>query len=659
MPIPGARSPAHTPTQDPGDSAAPAALRWIALAGVVVLTLLAFAPALRAGFVDFDDDQIIVENLNFRGLGAAHVAWMFTTTHMGHYQPLTWITFAIDHAIAGMNPWQYHLTNNLLHAASAAMVLVLTLRLGWGEHGWRRATKPALLAGALAAAFWACHPLRVESVAWVTERRDVLSIALLLGAMLAYLNAFQRDAAPLIALRDEADPAARTRRKRWYAVCLALLACSLLAKAWGMSFFVLALIVDWYPLRRLPVLPWRWLAREARPVLLQKVPMVVLGVAAAVMAGAAQSSVAAAQTLADWPVTSRVAQAAYGLVWYLQKTVWPGTLVPLIELPTSLDWTEPRWLARYAIVLATMVAALAAYRRAPWLTAVCAAYTVLLLPILGTFQSGYQFVADRYSYVALIGWSVVLGAGLGIVLTRARPRLAALVAIASAVVVAALVPLTRAQTRIWHDAPTLWRHTYESGLAGPVGIANHGSWTERLGDPERAIELYREALALDPNSGRAWQLLATTLRSQRRFNEAEAAYRQASRTMVQAFEAHTNLGSMLFHQLGRREEGLAELRAAVEDLRTPRQGIEARRPLSIIPFLALANALRVSGDLAGARAALNDALGFTQATDYIDRAPDAMNLLRLIDQASSSSGGGTGDGSPLPGGGPEGASGGR
>ena len=233
---------------------------------VVCVTLLAFLPALRGGFVTWDDDWNFLNNLNYRGLGPGQLRWMFTTFLGGPYQPLTWLSFGLDYTLWGMNPARYHLVNLLLHAVNAGLFYALALRL------LRLAVPPPaeespLRRGAVfAALLFAVHPLRVESVAWITERRDVLSGAFYLAAVLYYLRAV-----------CDAVPGPR-RRGLWPA--LAFFCAALLSKAIGVGLAFVLLALDVYPLRRLPLSPKTWLSPESRPVLAEKLPFLALGLAA-------------------------------------------------------------------------------------------------------------------------------------------------------------------------------------------------------------------------------------------------------------------------------------------------------------------------------------------------------------------------------------------
>jgi hypothetical protein len=212
--------------------------------GIAAVVLVAFAPVWNCEFVNWDDDKNLLNNVLYRGFTPAHLRWMFTTFHVGHYQPLSWVTLAVDYALWGMQPRGYHVTNLVLHTANALLVYALALALlpraaaPCGRASPSAADGISLsIAAAVAALFFAIHPLRVESVAWVTERRDVLSGFFLLLTVLAYLRMV--DARPAGAWRT------------WFGLSLGCFILSLLSKAWGMTLPVVLLVLDVYPL-------WRW-----------------------------------------------------------------------------------------------------------------------------------------------------------------------------------------------------------------------------------------------------------------------------------------------------------------------------------------------------------------------------------------------------------------
>lgn len=576
--------------------------RSVALGALVVaaITFIAFFGALGNDFVDLDDPALIVNNTNFRGLAPEQIAWMFSTTLLGHYQPLTWISYATDWTIAGLNPLEYHLTNIVLHAANGALLFLLCLRLfgaGRGDEG--RWSLGQLLGAGAGAIFWAVHPLRVESVAWVTERRDVLSTFFLLLTSLAYLRAFARGDA-------------RVRSRGWYVASLGLLTASLLSKSWGVSFFVVALVLDWYPLRRLGSAPGAGSSGARRECLIQKVPYAAIGLVFLIVAGFAQRSAGAVRTLTEWPLGARCAQAAYGLVFYPWRSISPTDLSPLYELPEHAEVFGATQIVLYAIVFAGVVSAWLARGRAPWLTSALLVYVIVIAPVLGLMQSGDQYVADRYSYVATIPFGVLVAGAVDGLFRRTRDRADARapamgISAACTLVLAVLLWLTTLQVQVWQNPLTLWTHAVgvEPGAAPRVNLALALLHADRR---DEAIGQLREAVELRARDGRAWFVLGNTLRDAKDFPGAERAYGEAERTMPLAFQAYDNHALMIEHV--RPEEALELYRAAVRDMERPRAGPEAYHHVVHTPYLALGTALLRMGRTEEARAEFEKAARF-------------------------------------------------
>src|SRR6266568_497507 len=343
---------------------------WLVPVLVALVTFAAFLPALQNQFVNFDDDKNFLDNPHYRGLAWTHLRWMWTT-HLGHYIPLTWMTLGLDYLLWGLNPVGYHLMSLLLHAANAVVFFFVVRRIltralpSLSERG------PALaVAAGFAALVFAIHPLRVESVAWVTERRDVLSGLFYLVTILVYLRACEEE----------------KRGRRWYWLAVATFVCALLSKAMVVNLPIVLLILDVYPLRRLGGAVGWW-SEPARRVYVEKIPFVLLATAAAAIAVMAQLSVHAAASLAQLSVPGRVAVSAYGLSFYLWKMVVPLNLSPLYPLsPIVNPWAMP-FVLSYTMVLAITAIALALRRRVPGLPAAWSAYVVVLLPVLGDRKS--------------------------------------------------------------------------------------------------------------------------------------------------------------------------------------------------------------------------------------------------------------------------------
>jgi len=473
----------------------------VALGLVVAVTLLAFEPVRHNDLVNWDDTYLLVDNDAYRGLSGEHLRWMFTTSLGGHYQPLTWLSYALDwHVWDGLNPVGFHLTNLLLHVLVAVGFFFVTLRLlaaALAETGTSLRRWAALL-GTL---FFAVHPLRVESVVWATERRDVLSGVWLLATVLLYLRAV----------------GARSRGAYLGALAAALVChvLSLLSKAWGITLPAVLLVLDVYPLRRLGGSPPGWWAAPVRKVWYEKVAFLLPALGSAVLAGWAQAQSGALWTLTDFPLSLRVGQAFYGLVFYARKTLWPAGLLPLYEQdPNATPWDLPNLLAAGVVVIAALLL-LRWRRKRPALVAGAVVYVLLLLPVLGFTQSGQQRVADRYSYLACLPWAVLLAGAVGTMRGPARTREAdpqryshAVPVVAGVVLVAVLVGLTRAQTGIWRDSYTLWTHVLSHDPWTPTAHANLADVLIERGDYAGARRHVEKVLEVLPGDRAAHLALA-------------------------------------------------------------------------------------------------------------------------------------------------------
>lgn len=577
---------------------------WLTLVplALAAITFAAFLPALSAGFSDFDDHGVLLETDRYRGFAPSNLAWMFTTTHMGHYQPLTWLSYAIDFSLWGLDPRGFHLTGLLIHALNAGLVYLLSLRIfRIARPGVSEPTRIA--AAAVAALLWSIHPLRVESVAWITERRDVLSGLFLLLTTLAYLRAFPPEST-------------RPASGAWYVASVALLLLSLLSKAWGITFFVVALVLDWFPLRRVPLSPleWRWPA--LRPVLVQKVPHLALGVLFAMQAARAQSSQPlVVKNMAEWGVTQRLCQAAYGLCFYLEKLVWPTRLAALYELPSTASPTEPRFLAVVLLAALGLAIVCLSIRRWPAIAAAAIIYAAILSPVLGLLQSGIQLVADRYSYLANVSWSVLIAGGALVWLPRSRGARAA-VAISAAAAAATLSFMTWRQTTYWQDTERLFAHALAVGADGPILRENYGRQLETHADRQGALEQFDTSIRLDPRYGEAWYSRGNVLKLLGRYPEAIDSYQHAAATMADSWRADVALG-LLFHELDQLPQARAAFDAAVRKLDASRVPSPTGRP-----YLLLAAVLDEMGDEHGSREML------LRAAQFEDTRAEAMQHMR-------------------------------
>ncbi|MFI5361842.1 MAG: tetratricopeptide repeat protein [Elusimicrobiota bacterium] len=525
-------------SEEPSPSAS-ANYERLGLALVVAAALLAFAPVLRNGFVNWDDDVNLLNNLNYRGLGWPQLKWMFTTCFMGPYQPLSWLSLGADYAVWGMNPAGYHLTSLILHAANAAIfyfVNISVLALALPKFADRK--KPDIyIAAAFAALVFAVHPLRAESVAWATERRDVLSGLFYLLTILFYL-----------------------RGQLWRS--LLAFALSLLAKATGVTLPVILLVLDVFPLRRLPEEPKRWFAPEFRKIWLEKTPYLLLALILAWVGYRGQAASGAMWSNVDNGEIARVTQAAYSLAFYAWKTAMPFRLTPMYERPTPiLPWVWPFWPA-VVFVLVVTFGFFQGRRRWPAGAALWMFYGMALAPVSGITRFGQQLAADRYSYLPCLAWAALAG---GILLSRLRtPNLALrkIPLIAAAGLVAGLGFLTWRQSLTWRDSESLWRHVLSVNPRHVFANNNLGTILSEQGKLDEAAAHLETAIQANPSSMLAQYNLGNVLARLGRRPDAIVHYREALRQDPGYLPALNNLGFALSYE-GRLPEAADSFREAL------------------------------------------------------------------------------------------------
>jgi len=452
----------------------------LALAIVIgASTFLSFLPALQLGFVEWDDFANFVTNFQYRGLTLDHLHWMLTSVRGGHWIPATWLTFGLDHAVWGMNPFGYHLTNVLLHSINAIVFFVLVRRL------LRLAVPdisvPALQAGTGAAALlFALHPLRVESVAWITERRDVLSGLFWMLAILAYLRAPER---------------ANGKTGVWKLLSLACYQLAVMAKSITVTLPVILLILDVYPLQRHRADRRRLLAEKA-PYL----PIMLFGMFMAFFAAHAGGYLT---SLGGLSLLERVVVTSYSLWFYVSTTIVPSTLSPLYELPPSLRAAAARFVVPTVMVIAITISAFLLRQRYPAFLAAWVAYAITLSPVSGMLHNGSQLVADRYSYLSCLPWALLFGAFVSFVVERtlhhSSPAIVGHVVAGSCVVALAVLPvLTWRQLPVWRDGETLWPYTLAVDPDCSMCHYYYGQFLRNRDRPALAVDHFSRAAELRP-----------------------------------------------------------------------------------------------------------------------------------------------------------------
>jgi protein O-mannosyl-transferase len=576
-------------------------------AALLALTAAAFLPVWGNGFVDLDDALYITANPDvLGGLSWPGARWAFTTRHGAYWQPLSWLSLQADaqflcrHLSDGQavpSAAAFHGENLAWHAAAALLLFCALQRLTGAR--WR---------SFLAAAVFAVHPLRVESVAWAAERKDVLST--FFGALALWAWARYRERPGW----------------GWYLGVAAAFALSLLAKPMLMTLPFVLLLLDYWPPRRGP-------AGEGRPSLGrlvgEKVPLLALSAAAAAAASVARAKSHVAVSLTSLPLSDRLANAASGYGWYLAHTFYPAGLGPWYPHPYG-DWQVGPVLAGVAALTAGTLLSLWQARRRPWLLVGWLWFVGALLPVIGLAQGGEQAWADRFSYWPHVGLLVAAAWGLGELADRLRLPAAARAA-AAALALGGLGAMTWVQVGYWRDTPTLWRRALAVTAGNHRAHANLGAdhlhrgrldaaaahFTEALralprsaeyqydlgvallllGRSDEAAEHFRQALALDPDRPDVWHNLGVARSHQGRPDAAARCFRRALEAEPGWDDTRTELGRALW-RLGRREEAARIFRDVL-----------GRGPQNAYAWEGLGRARLARGDAAGAREAFGKALG--------------------------------------------------
>ncbi|HEY3307586.1 MAG TPA: tetratricopeptide repeat protein [Desulfuromonadaceae bacterium] len=429
----------------------------IALAASLIC-LLVYLRALSCDFINWDDPLYVLENSGIRILDWQLIREAFTTSYLGWWMPLTWISFAVDYHFWGLNPLGYHLINVLLHAVNTGLVVLIAgrlLRPGPEGEGDDRYLYPATLL--LAGLLWGIHPLRVESVAWVTERKDVLNGLFSLGSILSYLHHVEH--------RDGQDQ--RKGISFPYLLSLVLFLLSLMAKPVSVVIPVMLLVMDCYPLQRLTT-------KNALKIIAEKLPFLIIALIMVVFTLSFASGETILVSLQDFPLYRRLILAGNSLFEYLRMTVYPVGLINIYLLPRVFP------VSYYPAALGVLVfSCYCCYccKRRPWLLATWLLFLLPLIPVLGFFQNGAQAYADRFTYLPAVALSIFVAGLLKSTISRRRglPRLLVMS-------LAVLIPIILGTVSIhligaWKNPETLWSRVI---AIQPVGRAYYHRADYRL-----------------------------------------------------------------------------------------------------------------------------------------------------------------------------------
>jgi tetratricopeptide (TPR) repeat protein len=490
-------------------------------------------------FVLLDDRLYVYENSHVQnGLTSDSIIWAFTTTHAGFKIPLTWLSLMLDFELYGLDAGGYHLTNLLLHIANV-LLLFFILKLMTG----------ALWRSGFVAALFALHPLHVESVAWVTERKDVLSILFWLLTMWAYLGYVERPG------------------MRRYLLMIVSFTLGLMAKPMLVTLPFVLLLLDYWPLGRFqvgqsadaPESSVQAPIKSGQPMssvlslVWEKTPLFALAAVSSVVTFLAQKSAEALVHFETWPITIRIANGLVSYVKYLGKMIWPRSLAVFYPHPGH---SLPIWKAAGAgvLLLCISILVLRGARRYPYLVVGWLWYIGTLVPVIGFVQSGLQAMADRFTYIPLIGLYIIIAWGVPEIVPR-WPHRKLYLATLSTTLFLFLMALTWKQVQYWKNSISLFEHTLEVTSNNWLVNIDLGTELYREGRTDDAIKHYLEALRIKPDNAEAHNNLGIALDREGRTDDAIKHYLEALRIRPDYAKAHDNLGNA-FVRKGRTDDAI-------------------------------------------------------------------------------------------------------
>jgi tetratricopeptide (TPR) repeat protein len=558
---------------------------------LVMATLAVYWQVQNYDFVNFDDSEYVYENRHVQeGLTLKSIIWAFTTIHLGNWHPLTWLSYMLDCQFYGMNPGWHHLTNLFFHIANTLLLFFV----------FRKMTGSLWRSGFVAGLF-ALHPLHVESVAWVSERKDVLSTFFWMMTMWSYIWYVEH---PVF---------------HRYILIILFFALGLMSKPMLVTLPFVLLLLDFYPLNRFQFQRSDGGASSQQmPIvlrlILEKTPLFVLVVMSSAITFYAQKHGGAVASLEVIPLKARVANALVSYANYIGKMVYPSKLAVLYPHPGMLPW----WKIAGACLLLVSISFLAIriVKQSPYFAVGWLWYLGTLVPVIGLVQVGSQAMADRYTYVPLIGIFIIIAWGIPELVEQWRYRKICLATLAT-VVFTILMAMTWKQVGYWKNSITLFEHTLKITSNNYLPHNNLGTALNNQGRTEEAIEHYLQALRIKPDYEKAHNNLGAALANQGRTEEAIEHYLQALRIKPDYVDAHYNLGLALANQ-GRTEEAIEHY---LQALRIKPDYVDAHNNLAIALFrkgniegaiVHFRKALRINPDHIHAKRNLNKVLKMQQ-----------------------------------------------
>ena len=531
-----------------------------------LLTLIVYITTLRNEFLLWDDDVYVTDNTFIRTFNGVFLRRAFFDFSASNWHPLTWLSHALDYAIWGLNPLGHHMTNIILHAANTFLVVVViwglltvakerTQRTGRSEF---LAYRTMLITAGVTGLLFGLHPIHVESVAWIAERKDLLCALFFLFSITGYTKyvrniyngSMQQNPSPLLLNKQ-------------YLLSFVLFFLALLSKPMAVTLPVVLLILDWYPFQRVRSL------QTFRTAFVEKLPFIGLSLISSILTILAQKSGGAIKSMDFAPLSTRLLVGTKSLIAYLWKMMVPMNLIPYYPYPKNASLFSLEYaLAITLVSVITIACIIIAKKQKLWLT-VWGYYLVTLLPVLGIVQVGNQAMADRYSYLPSLGPFVLIG----LVIAGASKKINALLngklfvifirSVLALVVTVLLIFLTVQQISIWKNSIVFWNYIIEEkAQKAPFAYNLRGIAYEQLGQTDKALADYEKAIALDPSYDKTYNNRAIIFDKKGQTEEALADYDKAIALNPFFDKAHFNR-ALVFEKRGQLDKALVDYDKAI------------------------------------------------------------------------------------------------
>ncbi|MBM4140031.1 MAG: tetratricopeptide repeat protein [Nitrospira sp.] len=532
---------------------------WSLALLVAAVTLIVYLPALNNGFVNWDDEDYVYKNISIRFLDTHFFGWIFGF-HASNWHPLTWLSHAIDYSLWKLNPMGHHLSNIIFHSLNTFLlsILIVDLILNFKSDGsspYKTTTgfsTRAIIAGGVTALLFGIHPVHVESVAWVAERKDVLSTFFFLLTFYFYVKYVQKE----------------TNRKIFYYISsLFFFILALMSKPMAVTLPVILVITDIYPFQRFNLSEGITLQKK---VLIEKIPFFIFSLLSVVLTIIAQHSGGAIKSLEMYPLYNRIVVAIKGLSFYLGKMILPINLSPYYPYPKEISFLSLEYLIPIILLVMISIFCIWAWKRG-WklFLTLWVYYVVTLLPVLGIIQIGRQAAADRYTYIPSIGFFLLIGIGVAILIEKTKNNGYAIIR-NRAIMFLLLIGLfcvmgamTIKQISIWKDSVTLWNSVIErfpddadAYFSRANAYAILGKYSESLRDLDKALDLNPGYLQAYLNRANVYDLLG-------KYKEALKDLEKAIKLNPNYPEAYNNRG-LVYKALGDYQTAMKDFSRAID-----------------------------------------------------------------------------------------------